>query len=373
MAHAYTPGLKVTERAVVKKDRRLPLPGAILVQPGAAVKSHDIVARTELPGNVTTVNVAGVLGIPQQDVEHAMLKKTGASVHKDELLAQSKGLFGLFKSQVRAPVTGTIESVSSITGQLILREPPLPVEVRAYIDGSVVEVFENEGVAVETTASFIQGIFGIGGETWGELMPVVDTPDAVLTAARIDDRCQGKILIGGSLVEHDALEKAVAVGAKGVVVGGIEDRTLKQFLGYDLGIAITGSEKRGLTVVVTEGFGTMRMADRTFRLLCSLKGKQASMNGATQIRAGVIRPEIIVPCADSQKMSKKEYMITGLEIGTPVRIIREPNFGLLGKVVGLPVELMVIETESKVRVLEVELEDKRRVVLPRANVEIIES
>jgi len=373
MAHAYTPGLKVTERTVVRKDRRLPLPGDILVKQSATVKSHDIVARTELPGNVTTVNIAGLLGILAEDVGTAMLKKPGETVKKDEILAQSKGIFGLFKSQVRAPVTGIIESVSSITGQLILREPPQPVEISAYIDGSVVEVFKNDGVAVETTASFIQGIFGIGGETWGELLPVVKSPDTILSVEAITESCKNKILIGGSLVEFDALEKALAAGAKGVVVGGIEDRTLKRFLGYDLGIAITGGEKRGLTVVVTEGFGRMRMADRTFELLSSLTGRLASMNGATQIRAGVIRPEVIVPCLETKKTSKQEYMITGLEIGTPVRIIREPHFGFLGKVVDLPVELMTIETESKVRVLEVELENKERIVLPRANVEIIES
>jgi hypothetical protein len=62
----------------------------------------------------------------------------------------------------------------------------------------------------------------------------------------------------------------------------------------------------------------------------------------------------------------------GLEIGTPVRIIREPHFGTIGKVVALPVELAKIETEAKVRVLEVELDNKQKVTLPRANVEIIE-
>ena len=59
-------------------------------------------------------------------------------------------------------------------------------------------------------------------------------------------------------------------------------------------------------------------------------------------------------------------------IGSLVRIIREPNFGMIGKVTSLPVELRNIETESKVRVLEVEIENGKKVFLPRANVEIIE-
>ena len=37
------------------------------------------------------------------------------------------------------------------------------------------------------------------------------------------------------------------------------------------------------------------MAARTFGLFQALQGRTASINGATQIRAGVIRPEVIVP------------------------------------------------------------------------------
>jgi hypothetical protein len=202
----------------------------------------------------------------------------------------------------------------------------------------------------------------------------VDKPEEVLTPGNIDKAFKDRVIIGGSMAEYAALEKARDVGAKGVVVGGIEDQDLKRFMGYDIGVAITGSENVGITVIATEGFGKLRMAERTFQLLKSLSGKKTSMNGATQIRAGVMRPELIVP-ADAKAPTKKKADLSrasGLETGTKVRIIREPYFGLIGKVVGLPVELAQVETEAKVRVLDVELEDKRKVTLPRANVEIIE-
>jgi hypothetical protein len=87
-----------------------------------------------------------------------------------------------------------------------------------------------------------------------------------------------------------------------------------------------------------------------------------------------MRPELIVPAAARAPKEKKPDLSTGsgLETGMKVRMIREPYFGLIGKVIGLPVELAHVETEAKVRVLDVELEDKRKVTLPRANVEIIE-
>jgi hypothetical protein len=44
----------------------------------------------------------------------------------------------------------------------------------------------------------------------------------------------------------------------------------------------------------------------------------------------------------------------------------------LAKVVNLPVELQLVETESPVRIVEIELQDGRKVIVPRANVELFE-
>ena len=54
-------------------------------------------------------------------------------------------------------------------------------------------------------------------------------------------------------------------------------------------------------------------------------------------------------------------------------MIREPNFGILGNVTALTSELVKVESETMVRVLEAKLEDGRTVIVPRANVEIIET
>ena len=43
-----------------------------------------------------------------------------------------------------------------------------------------------EGVVVETRGAFVQGIFGVGGETHGAIAIAVGAPDAELSADRID-------------------------------------------------------------------------------------------------------------------------------------------------------------------------------------------
>ncbi len=374
MAHAYTPGVTVTAETRLIRERRLPLAGTVQAKKGDRVKAEDVVARTELPGNVQTINIANILSLLPEDVESALLKPVGSPLQHGEVFAMSRSFFGLFKSKCKSPVNGTLESVSNITGQAIMREPPIPVEVHAYVDGVVVEEMPREGVKVETECSFIQGIFGIGGETWGELKLLVKRSDEPLDEKSLDASCKDKLLIGGSRVDVSFLNRAASLGVKGVIVGGIDASDLREFLGYDLGVAITGSEEKGISLIITEGFGDMRMAEKTFSLLRSLEGRKASMSGVTQIRAGVMRPEVIVAQGDrkTQGVEKVFFSTSGMEIGSSIRVIREPYFGRLGKVADLPPELRQLETEAKVRVLEVEFENGERAVLPRANVEMIE-
>ncbi len=374
MAHAYTPGLQVTEKTIIRKKRVLPLKGDILVTKGTVLKAEDIVARTELPGKVRSTNVVNKLGIQPQELRSYMLKKEGDPVKKNEPIAEAKSFMTWFGTVCTSPITGTVESVSTVTGQVLFREPPRPVQVHAYIDGKVIEAIENEGVVMETFATFIQGIFGIGGEVTGELAIAVDSPDEVLDPDKITEKLKDKIIVGGSLVRYDTIEDAKKKGVKAIIIGGIYDEDLKKILGYDLGVAITGSENIGITLIVTEGFGQIGMAHKTFELLKSRAGSKASVNGATQIRAGVVRPEIIIPYAlESVASSGTEIEADreGLKANDIVRVIREPFFGRIGKVKTLPSEPQQIETESKVRVLEVEFSDSSIAVIPRANVEMV--
>lgn len=108
------------------------------------------------------------------------------------------------------------------------------------------------------------------------------------------------------------MKQAKAVGVAGLVVGGIHDEDLRALLGYDLGVAITGTEQVGFTLILTEGFGTIPMAAKTFKLLVAHAGRQASISGATQIRAGVIRPEVIVPDATPVKSAAGSNEMDGI-------------------------------------------------------------
>lgn len=374
MAQAYTPGLTVTRRTTHRVRRMLPLDGEVLVQRGTEVEPEQIVARTHMPGNVIPVNLANQLCVPAADVPGCMRKQVGDLIEVGELLAETHGLFGWFRTGYLARTGGTLESVSDVTGQIILRGEPRPVQVLAYLGGTVAEVLPRQGVVIEAEVAFIQGIFGVGGEAYGPIRMACTRPDEELSAERITDDMRGAVIVGGARMTGAAIARAVDVGVAAVVSGGMDDQDLRDVLGYDLGVAVTGSEDLGTTLIVTEGFGEIAMARATFELLQSREGDRASVNGATQIRAGVMRPEILIPLTaeEKERISEPEHMAGMLRVGAPVRVIREPYFGRLGEVAALPQEPQVLTSESHARVLEVRFDDGSDAVVPRANVELIE-
>jgi len=373
-AHAYTPGLKVKRRMIVEKTRRLPIEGEVLIEKGAKADFETIVAKTEIPGDPLIIRADELLGLPTSDVPTFFIKKIGEEVEEGEVIARYSAFFGLVKKELKAPVKGTIESYSDTTGQMILRSAPIPVVVNAYIQGQIEEIIPREGVVIKTEAAYLQGIFGIGGERHGILHMVAESPDETLTEDKINPEHKGMILVGGNLATYGALIKAIEYGVKGIIVGGIKGRDISKLLGYEIGVAITGEEDLDLSLIVTEGFGEMDMSHRTFNLLKDFEGKQAAINGTTQIRAGVLRPEVIIPYEqqESGSFTDEPELSGGMKPGTPVRIIADPYFGKIGTVTNLPVQLQIVETGSQVRVVDVQLDGGEDVTVPRANVEIIE-
>ncbi len=374
MAAIFTPGLKVSERTVVVRDRRLPIEGEVLVSVGDVVTPDHVVARTDLPGKIYPVNVANQLGVDPGRLAEAMTVGVGDAVAEGQMVAETEGFFGFFKGQAHAPLASTIQSISSVTGQVIYQAAPIPVEIDAYIHGRVVEVIDGEGCVVQAPATLVQGIFGLGGEVKAELAGAVEAATDVLEPALLTEAHRGKIVIGGCYVTLNALQRAIELGVAGIVTGGFDYDEIKELLGYEVGVAITGGEDLGLTLIVTEGFGRIQMAPGTFKLLMSRVGQRASINGATQIRAGVIRPEVVVTFDDEEVPAEKVDAPepVGIGVGDPVRGIRAPWFGMLGRVKSLPVEPIVLPSGSKARVMEVEFDDGVVAMLPRSNVEVIE-
>ena len=85
-----------------------------------------------------------------------------------------------------------------------------------------------------------------------------------------------------------------------------------------------------------------------------------------------MRPEIFVSknenIVEKAAMDDEQLIIS---INSTVRVIREPFFGKIGKVISLPSSLTIMKSETKVRVAEIEFSDTSKEIIPRANLEVI--
>lgn len=287
---------KIVEETLVRKVRRIPAEGELLVKVGDIVEPETVLAKgTVLNPDVQEIRVYAKLGVDPEQAHRHMLKEEGDEVKQDEVLAIYRSFFGRFTKACRSPIDGTIEVFSKKSGRALIRGLPIPVEAKAHIPGRIVDVTPREGATVETSAAVINGIFGVGGEALGELTTVAESPGEPLTTEMIGEGLRGKVLVGGSIVTMEALRKASKLGASGIVSGSVDQKDLTEFLGHEIGMGVTGGEDINLTLIVTEGFGILPMDDETFRFLNSHEGHRASIDGTTQIRQRMLRPEIIIP------------------------------------------------------------------------------
>ena len=371
MAKSYTPGLKVLANTLSEKLRQLPLKGRVLVELGDCVYSDTVIASTDIPGNVQMINAARQLNVDAETVPDCMLVEIDENLKKGQVIAESKGLFGFFKMQIKSPIDGSLANVSSITGQILLSEPPIAIQVDAFSSGVIKEIIEEEGAVVNAKGALIQGILGIGGENQGEIVLSVNSRNDIIKKEMLNESHRGKIVIAGAYLPLDVFEYAQKLGVHGIVAGGFDYDALSSILGYNLGVAVTGSEELGTSLMVTEGFGEISMATGTFDLFKQFEGKFASINGSTQIRAGVIRPEVMIPHTEniiSTELKESDMIISE---DSPVRVISTPYFGKVGKVVSLPAHLIEMESEAMVRVAEIKFDTGDIAVVPRANLEMI--
>ncbi len=374
MAQSFTPGLKISSNVSVTKLRELPVPGEILFKEGDRVKADDIVARAFLPGELHILRIAEKMGVEPFEVIRGLKVVVGEAVDATTLLCEHAGLFGLFKSRFFSPVEGVIELINEQTGHVAVRGPSRPIMVKAYIPGRVKSVSPGKSVVIESEAAMVQGIFGVGGERRGELKVLPVPNDKSLLPSDLPEKLKGLVVVGGTNPSLETIQHAANSGAAGLVVGSIDDQALAGYLGFEIGIALTGDEDIPMTLIATEGFGNISISERVISLLQKFDGKSASINGATQVRAGALRPEIVIDLDVQQTaMSKPESIKEqeGLYPGREIRIIRVPFFGKRAVVKSLPSETQKIETGAYCRVLEAQLEDGSLVTVPRANVEVV--
>jgi hypothetical protein len=325
------PGRIINAETRIAVTRTLPTAGEVLAHPGLRVEALDIIARAEIPHRYQVVDVGRQLANPRVDMSEVMLKSVGESVEANEIIATAPGNLPLLKRSARAQAAGTITAIGP--GWVLIETERTVVEVPAFINGIVAKVTPQQSIVIETKGALIEAAVGFGGEAYGRLQRLVDSPAASLTADMLHENVQHTILIGGRSVDETVLRQAEAMQVRGIIVGSIDAALLK------LGPPVK------VRVVATEGFGNGPMAPYTFALLNKLIGREVSIRGQTPLlksngqSSEADQPVILATTAYSSTFSKPiEEESPDIKIGSHVRVTRGRLLGATGHIDSLPTD-----------------------------------
>ncbi len=284
------------------------------VKVGDKVDAESVVAHCEVSAGQRLVKVSHVLGISRNSVKKYLLRNIGDRIYQGEIIARKKGMLGVGKKELRSPVDGVLTDIDR-NGDLIVKFLPMPVKLVAGAAGMVSGVRE-DSVTVRTFGSEIKGAAGLGKNRDG-IIKIAAKPGEFLIPQKIDGTCQGRIVVGGAHLDRAAIEKALTIGVKGIVVGGMDYRDF---------ISLGVTSDVGITIVITEGFGTVPMGTDIFEAFNKLNDKFAFING--------LERTVLVPeenkVVDNKPLVEETWR--ELKVGDLVRYFRPDTAELIGVV-----------------------------------------
>lgn len=406
--------------------RRLPEQAKILVQPGQRVQYQDIIGKLDsIPGRMIRCNVAFELGCEAEDIRQYMTKKRGEWISKGDPLVVTDNYFT--KRCCKSPISGHIVLVSKILGSIFIREslrsgdaeikqtflekiakpqsaseatrggadamdrgvlfsndvvasflassvekakqvmPQQTLAFRAHLNGVVRKISKDE-VIIDGYGFRFRGIIGFGQEQNGILLPL-KSEDADLSAAELPEDLRDRIIIVRRGVTLQALRRLEQSGAVGLIAGSINQSVLREFSQQEPLQVMGHRMKLPFTIILMQGFGS-GMSEKHYRELASYAGKRAAIDGKTQLRAGMIRPEILIANEMDDPNDICEEVPAenrSLQPGDTVVIIRQPHFGKTGVVISLASELFAAVVGMKAALLTVKLESGEEITLPLQN------
>lgn len=346
--------------ATLRQERRLPFAGDVVVRAGERVSATDVVAQADVADNHLLKDVARELGVPREKVAMYIVKEEGEMVEKGEAIAIRKTFLG--QQTVTSPVRGRVAIVAE--GRVLLVGLS-PFQLRAGVPGEVVNVVENHGVVIELTGAILDGAWGNGREDTSVLRLLADSANGVLQPAQLDLALRGVIVAAARVEDAGMFGKLQEIGVRGLILA---SATAEQ---------IATLKNLAFPVMVSEGFGVHGLCEPAFQILKTGNTREVWLNAqATDLRRNQ-RPHLIVPVpgASSQPPAMP---LDGelLKEGKRVRVVRGPDFGRLGIVIGLSERAMPLPNGVRSHVAAVTLDEMRgsrpTVSVPFANLELLE-
>lgn len=240
---------------------------------GEEIAPETRVATRRRPGTAHNVPVAAALRTTPLEAAGMLLHRPGTIVEQGAVLARSpRG------REVSAPIEGLLLAYSLADGSVTLAPLGDEEEVVAHLRGRV-ERIEETALTVAVGGARIVGVGGTGDAVHGRLLMGVRDPADELRAAAIDVSATGRIVVGGSRASAETLTRARAMGVAGIVLGGVLDKELRDFVAIQRRRRDLGGIGGAFGVLLVEGFGKVGLDPQVHAWFAAHEGHEASLFG----------------------------------------------------------------------------------------------
>lgn len=374
---------RVEKDIVTRIKRNLTGKGRINVKPGQQVTPSDIIGTSQVASGFRSLDLANLLSVSPNQVGKFLKKQLGQRIYKDELLAYKPG--GIFggKKIVISPTDGILDFINPKTGEIKMTFLPKKVDLPAGVYGIVDYVnFDHGQIYIKTQVSRIHGMFGSGRTRDGNLV-VLGRREGLLSGSEISVKLEGHIVVGGSLIFKDGISRAISCNIFGIITGGINARDYKGMAGGHLTFPHKLENDIGISMVVSEGFGSIPVGEDIYQILTVFDGKFVSLDGNRAIinlpsfeSKSIIRVKntILPPIVeDIQNVLEQDDKIRvgELKVGVFVRVLGNTFAGEQGKVLAIDKTETLLPSGVKSCLITIQTK-RRKIQVPVANVEIID-
>lgn len=312
----------------------------------------QVVARTQRATRLHIVPASQLWHIPPAEVARYLVIEEGTPVQEGDLLLEKKQLLG--KKRFESPVAGTFYGLND--GRIVLQQYEW-FELRALVNGRVVNTIPQRGIVLEIVGTQIQGVWGSGKEGYGRLQMLAAHEKSMLAADEISI-AENAIIVASVVNDPEVLIRLHRAGASGLIAGSMSAEVMRL------------TREHELPIILTDSIGTQGMARNIFDMLRDYEGAEVALF-ARQPDYWGNRPEIIITHDKAAAPPATPKSQQSLALGQKVRILRAPYQSQIGEVTYLYRRPRETEIGIKALGADVRLVDGSIVFVPYVNLDTI--
>ena len=347
------PVLHVLPLTTIVRERSLPVAGKVTAHMNQRVNPTDVIAEASFAREHMLFDVARTFGVSANAADKMIKVKEGDRLSQGALVAEAGGMLA---RSIRATRPGRVMVAGG--GQVLVEVGDARIELKAGLPGTVIRVLPASGVVIRTVGALIQGVWGNGRIESGTMRALIEKPDDVLTADRLDVSMRGSVILGGHVRDVETLRAAAEQQIRGLIVPSL------------LSPLIQTAYQMRYPILVLDGFGALPMNSAAFNLLITNKDRDVTVNAEHFDRYSDHRPEAIIPLPFTNEPDEPEPY-RAFAVGMKVRMRRPPFAGAIGSVSNLPAGLSLLPSGLRAPAAEVRLENGETVTAPLVNLEVV--